>query len=773
VILTRLQTLNWGCLGSIDIRFSEGVTGILGPNGSGKSTLLDAIRFAVTGESVASGPRAENITMGERTGSVTLAFTHGDSGYEVKRVLEPSRQQLKFPGGTLGRQSEIEEKLTLLLGTRMDALLNNVFIGQHAIDDILFKTNTERLREFQDTFGLSKAAEVYKLLSTEISSLSVTTGLEQQLQVTAQACQDVTREVGEFREQLRVVENELLELSKFEERLRHYRIAQQSASARQQTEEALSLAQQRYIEADKVLGLARDAYTIIMQRFTAMQPLVAEQVKDLDQAKASAAQRRLLLSEQFNLTANKVLPQAELGIYDEQISKLTETRSKLKAIMAKEAPLPQTQEDKDLAQKLEGLKQQLSELKRDDPSLALIEADIHRIKHELATFAGGQCPTCHRPIENFDDAELKRQAQVKQVEIAKIKSDQSLRVAAAQKDLAELSKQLEDRRRAAMTAVVNMVDSTITQLEKLVSSKNALTSQWENYNRCSTRLVAVNAQLATIPDVSADKIESLQKSIDQFKELSDQVSKSESEVRIKQAAQASCASEVARLKDLLLKVSDSKFELSSEELQEAQQKMELLSARTQTRTELTTKIGITDAKLIQLRSSVDQLKKQYDHERNAAKWSSLCSRAREVVHVNGLPALMMREYANRINKRMAHYMEIWEAPFQFYLDADLSFRAKFSNGFELPAHRLSGGQKIVASTSFRLAMSDTFARSVGLLILDEPTNHLDESNVVHLQQLLLKLKQFSGSTGRQILIVTHAESLTSFFDQTIKLAKKE
>jgi len=70
-------------------------------------------------------------------------------------------------------------------------------------------------------------------------------------------------------------------------------------------------------------------------------------------------------------------------------------------------------------------------------------------------------------------------------------------------------------------------------------------------------------------------------------------------------------------------------------------------------------------------------------------------------------------------------------------------------------------------------MSDTFARSVGLLILDEPTNHLDESNVVHLQQLLLKLKQFSGSTGRQILIVTHAESLTSFFDQTIKLAKKE
>ena len=773
MILTRLQTTNWGCLKSVDIRFSEGLTGILGPNGSGKSTLLDALRFAVTGESVASGPRADNITLGERTGSVTLAFAHGDSSYEVKRVLEPSRQQLKFPGGTVSRQAEIEEKLTLLLGTRMDALLNNVFIAQHDIDAILFKTNTERLREFQDTFGLSKAAEVYTLLSTEISSLSVTTGLEQQLQVTAGACQDVTKELNELREQLRLTEDELLELSKYEERLRHYRIAQQSASAKRQTEEALSLAQQRYIESDKVLGIAKDEHAIIVQRFTAMQPMAAEQAKELDQAKATAAQRRLLDSERHNLESNKMKPEAELGSHDELINKLSETRSKLKAIIGKEAPLPKTPEDKDLAQRVEELTKQLSELRRDDPNLALIEADIHRIKHELETFAGGQCPTCHRPIDNFDDAELKRQAQVKQVEIAKIKSDQAKRVAEAQNDLAVISKRLEERRKAAMTAVINMLEATKKQYDKLVSDKNALTQQWETYNRCHARLSAIRAQLDSTPDVGTDKIEALQKAVEQFRALQDQVQKSESEVRIKQAAQASCTSEVTRLKDLLLKVSDSKFELSEAELQEAQLKIELLSARTQTRNELTTKIGITDAKLIQLRSSVDQLKKQYDHERNAAKWSSLCSRAREVVHVNGLPALMMREYANKINKRMAHYMSIWEAPFQFYLDGDLSFKAKFSSGFELPAHRLSGGQKIVASTSFRLAMSDTFARSVGLLILDEPTNHLDESNVMHLQQLLLKLKQFSGSTGRQILIVTHAESLTSFFDQTIKLAKKE
>lgn len=773
MILTRLQTTNWGCLKSLDIRFNEGLTGILGPNGSGKSTLLDAIRFAVTGESVASGPKSENISVGERSGSVQLSFTHGDSAYEVKRVLEPSRQQLKFPGGTVGRQAEIEEKLTLLLNTRMDALLNNVFIAQHAIDDILFKTNTERLKEFQDTFGLSKAAEVYKLLSTEISSLTVTPGLEQQLQVTADAAQSISKELDDLRIQLRGIEDELLELAKYEDRLRHYRIAQQSASAKKQTVEALNTAQQRCNDAERILGSTTANTDIIVQRLNDMKSVAAEQAKELDQAKTIWAQRQVLNNERKSIEAKLFKPTPEADYYDEPIAKSQETLSKLGAIIREEVPLPQTQEDKDLADEVTRLTKQLSELQRDDPNLSLIEADIRRIKHELETFAGGKCPTCHRPIDNFDDAELKRLSETHYAEIAKIKRSQGERVAEAEMALKFISGQLNDHRKVAMLTVIAMAASTRTQCEEWISKRRTLLANWETYRRSTARLLDISTEQARLPDVDITKIETLQKAVEAFKVLQVEAAKAESDLVLKKAAHASCAQEVQRLKDLLVRVGDTEFDLSDIELAEAQQKIELLSARTQTRNELMTKIGVSDAKLIQLRSSVDQLKKQYDHERNAAKWSTLCSRAREVVHVNGLPSLMMREYANKINKRMAYYMSIWEAPFQFYLDGDLSFRAKFSNGFELPAHRLSGGQKIVASTSFRLAMSDTFARSVGLLILDEPTNHLDESNVVHLQQLLIKLKQFSGSTGRQILIVTHAESLTSFFDQTIKLAKKE
>ncbi len=773
MILTRLQTTNWGCLRSLDISFSEGLTGILGPNGSGKSTLLDAIRFATVGESVAVGPKSENITVGERSGSVTLNFTHGDSLYEIKRILEPSRQQLKFPGGTVGRQAEIEEKMTNLLNTRMDALLNNVFIAQHAIDDILFKTNTERLKEFQDTFGLSKAAEVYKLLSTEISTLTVTPGLEQQLQVTADATLSVSKELADLRAQLKAIEEELLELSKFEDRLRHYRIAQQSASAKKQTEEALTLAQQRYDEALNISNAAVDAHDIIVQRFSNLSIAAAEQAKELDQAKVIFAQRNALTIEMARLEANLIEPREEKDVYSARVARSVEAITKLKAIINNEAPLPQMEEDKILADRVEVLTKQLSELQRDDPRLGVIEADIHRIQHELKTFAGGACPTCLRPIDNFDDAALKTKSQELQTEKAKIKDDQATRVAEAKRQLTVISTELTDRRKTACKAVESSLAVVTQQHAEFARLEKDLISVWDAYTRNRSRVDDITVQLDKLPQVPPEKLEALQKSVESFKVLQVEVAKAESHATTKKAVRASCSQEVIRLKDLLLKVGDSEFNLSDQELAEAQQKIEILSARTQTRSELMTKIGVADAKLIQLSSSVDQLKRQYDHEHNAAKWSTLCSRAREIVHVNGLPSLMMREYANKINKRMAYYMSIWEAPFQFYLDGDLSFRAKFNNGFELPAHRLSGGQKIVASTSFRLAMSDTFARSVGLLILDEPTNHLDESNVVHLQQLLIKLKQFSGSTGRQILIVTHAESLTSFFDQTIKLSKKE
>ena len=130
---------------------------------------------------------------------------------------------------------------------------------------------------------------------------------------------------------------------------------------------------------------------------------------------------------------------------------------------------------------------------------------------------------------------------------------------------------------------------------------------------------------------------------------------------------------------------------------------------------------------------------------------------------------MLQEYAAVLNRRMLYYHKLWEAPFTMKLDPELNFVAEFDSGYETRAGRLSGGQKIVGSTAFRLAMANTFAKSVDLLVLDEPSNYLDSENITHLQQLMVKLQD--SAVVSQMIIVTHERALMGFFDRTIELTK--
>ena len=55
-----------------------------------------------------------------------------------------------------------------------DALLDAVFVPQGKIDGILFQKNTERLKEFQQAFGLAAAADAFRLLGEETEAFKLT-----------------------------------------------------------------------------------------------------------------------------------------------------------------------------------------------------------------------------------------------------------------------------------------------------------------------------------------------------------------------------------------------------------------------------------------------------------------------------------------------------------------------------------------------------------------------------------------------------------------------
>lgn len=149
-------------------------------------------------------------------------------------------------------------------------------------------------------------------------------------------------------------------------------------------------------------------------------------------------------------------------------------------------------------------------------------------------------------------------------------------------------------------------------------------------------------------------------------------------------------------------------------------------------------------------------------------WRDTVERARGLLHREQLPAVVARVFLEGINRHLARYLEIFEVPFTARLTAD-EVMCSFGGKPDVPAGRLSGGQKVMLGLAFRFAIYDQFVSSLGILMLDEPTVYLDDDHVDVAVEMLAKIKSYSKGAGLQLIVVTHDQRLASVFDQTIRV----
>jgi DNA repair exonuclease SbcCD ATPase subunit len=150
-------------------------------------------------------------------------------------------------------------------------------------------------------------------------------------------------------------------------------------------------------------------------------------------------------------------------------------------------------------------------------------------------------------------------------------------------------------------------------------------------------------------------------------------------------------------------------------------------------------------------------------------YRGILERAAEVLHKTGLPKLISAQYLHEINSKLGEYLEMVEADFSAWIDQDLQFTVKKSDGLVHRANRLSGGQKQQASISYLLAVNDVFANSLGVLALDEPTGSMQEENAKDIAEAFSKLLQIGKQTKRQFIVITHSETLASYGEVRIDL----
>jgi DNA repair exonuclease SbcCD ATPase subunit len=136
-----------------------------------------------------------------------------------------------------------------------------------------------------------------------------------------------------------------------------------------------------------------------------------------------------------------------------------------------------------------------------------------------------------------------------------------------------------------------------------------------------------------------------------------------------------------------------------------------------------------------------------------------------------LPRALLRECLRELEEPAHEFLRMFDAPFTFEIDQDVSFLVTKTNGVRHSAARLSGAELLILALSVRLALLQTFTRDAGFLCLDEPTYGLDVDNRRALESVIEIMRDYARTSGTQIIVVTHEPTLAARYDHRIDLTR--
>lgn len=375
--------------------------------------------------------------------------------------------------------------------------------------------------------------------------------------------------------------------------------------------------------------------------------------------------------------------------------------------------------------------------------LVSIADELSRINTIVSAFdpSGiGECPTCHTPasvLKGRYDEFVNKQATLTKSYRNSLESKKT--ILAIDDEHREYQQKIGvyESTKQGLIEHINRVEASLPTLPS--RTENELISYIEDHN--STRAV-------------------IQKLEDEYKKI-------ESELAIHKGTEAGLNQQLMIVNDQL-----SKLPITEEEAGLAAAQLPIIAEDNKCRTELSTQVEV-------LKSSVAALEKQLaKSDQDAArhdKWKILkqdLEQVRSILHRDALPLLVAQSNLELLEDDVNKCLEDLGVDFRVDVSKSLSFRVKFPDGRDIPAERLSGGERVVFALAWRLAVNAAFASEVGILCLDEPTAGLDSDRLDCLKRALERMRWMAGERGLQCIIVTHERSLMPLFDHVIDLTAR-
>ena len=330
----------------------------------------------------------------------------------------------------------------------------------------------------------------------------------------------------------------------------------------------------------------------------------------------------------------------------------------------------------------------------------------------------------------------------------------------------------------SLSSAIDALEPVAAALSRHYSSSRAYDSEAANYslaynaktssiNLVKARLEAVRPPQPDVPEEEVDRfLESADEMILKHSEKMRALSEAESGLTSLRASFES----ISRMVDEKVAMIDDKSDLDSME-QSILDRLALMASEKERLIRLEEQHKSAVESIAYLESRRDKLIGDIEEARTNKCIKDHLEKLRDVMHKSNLPRKLAVNYLKRTVIKINEYLEDFNAAFRVYSDEELVFWAKFSDGRDLPAARLSGGEKVVLSLAFRLAVQFGVASGVNLLVLDEPTVGLDDDNIECLETAFSRLRAMSRSSGLQVLVISHEKAVERMCDHTLFLNK--
>lgn len=703
---------NFGPQAHFETRIMNGLVGIFGRNGGGKTHLVNGAYAALTNDFTRfDGVKTERIYRGaepKEESFYELDAEHNGMEFTLRRTIRPNKSSLRIKGEPeITKATEIETRLRRDLGVDMKLIDTYVFVNQGKMTNFLSHTPSERAEAFKYLCGTQKADLITKACGELLGDSDLSTDV-------VDNSDELVTEIGRLEAIIAEHESERKKLEK--QQLNEKSLATANTIVRKRT---------RYEEVEAELEEERTSLNDYQSRLKKRIRSQAAKYRSLNEHEATVAELKTK-SDQAT-TALSVWSTYEKR--RKRKKELTEAKTALEAEAGKKVK-PEKPADYDQLEELRntrsGLQTKLTAATDTLEGLQQGEADVEHMDK-------CKCPTC---LQSVPLKFIKAQA-----EISKSLPPQ----------IEELGKRI----------------SAITSYDQLLNS-------WKTWKAGYDARVKANAEelagFKGLKEPDGDKAD-LQRDVnlhttavdalDNIRTAYDDLSKkvTQTETRVKTIKERI---EKHTIKLSTLVVDDVRLERAKQRLAEHEAAKLAIAGVDGKLDEARKSLKSTNTTLEQLRVKIARRKK-------AQKAMKVLAKVNEAFHWSNLPRLVAQGNLFNMEQDINDSLSLFGNPFWAEADENLGFKVHFSDQNVHRAEGLSGGQKGVFAIAFRTAVNSLFGADIGMMWLDEPTDGLDEVNLAYFGEALIALaKQVRNK--RQLVVVTHANSLRTSFDQVIEVA---